>query len=69
MALITHIKKSDGRLEPINFDKLNKWVIYVDDNSNSWNSVVLETMKRINRTTEVETIDDKTYITSKQLQN
>lgn len=69
MALITHIKKSDGRLEPINFDKLNKWVIYVDDNSNSWNSVVLETMKRINRTTEVETIDDKTFITSKQLQN
>ena len=69
MALITHIKKSDGRLEPINFDKLNKWVIYVDDNSNSWTSVVLETMKRINRTTEVETIDDKTFITSKQLQN
>lgn len=69
MALITHIKKSDGRLEPINFDKLNKWVIYVDDNSNSWNSVVLDTMKRINRTTEVETFEDKTFITSKQLQN
>lgn len=69
MPLITHIKKSEGRLEPINFDKLNKWVIYVDDNSNSWNSVVLDTMKRINRTTEVETFEDKTFITSKQLQN
>lgn len=64
---ITHIQKNNGSLEPLDFDKLNKWIKWLDDEN--WNSVVLDTMNRIYRTTEIKTgNNDEKYITSKQLQ-
>lgn len=78
MSILTHIKKRNNTLEPINYDKLNKWVLYAegdisDVSYSNWQGIVADTLNRISRTSEIS-IDDtdkdnpKYYITSRDLQ-